>query len=226
MLLFRAPRSGRCPRYVRTRGASLPSTSRTHLAASPVLLCLVIMSSVYAGAVATDQRAFVFDPARTWRASPRVRLGRVLPPQRVGVRLSLLWSGQIGTTRLGLNFVLLFYRWRPYRERIPGTMRVDVPHVFPPLLAVPCLVVFYPVEQRIAGVAPMFDHGQCRSSEQAVDGHLLVSHQMGPQDPDPAAPGTHRITGDDLLWSHPGDVAITDGREDPPCLRFLEDLIS
>ena len=184
------------------------------------------MQSVYAGAVATDQRAFVFDPARTWRPSPRVGLGRVLPPQRVGVRLPLLWGRQIGTARLGLNFFCCFFRWRPYRERIPGTMRVDVSDVFPPLLAVPCLLVFYPVEQGIAGVAPMFDHGQFRSCEQAADGDLLVPHKMGPPDPDPAAPGTHRITGDDLLWSHQGDAAFTDGREDPPCLRFLEDLIS
>ena len=108
MLLFRAPRRGRGPRYVRTRGSPLPSTSRTHLAASPVPLHLVIMQSVYAGAVATDQRAFVFDPARTWRPSPRVGLGRVLPPQRVGVRLPLLWGGQIGTARLGLNGVFVF----------------------------------------------------------------------------------------------------------------------
>ena len=109
MLLFRAPRSGRGPRYVRTRGASLPFTTRAHLAASPVLLYLVIMPSVYAGAVATDQRAFVFDPARTWRASPRVGLGRVLPPQRVGVRLPLLWGRQIGTTRLGLNPLFVYF---------------------------------------------------------------------------------------------------------------------
>ena len=105
-------------------------------------------------------------------------------------------------------------------------MRVDVPHVFPPFLAVPCLVVFYPDEQGIAGAAPMYDHGQFRSSEQEVVGHLHVPHEMGPPDPDPAAPGTHRITGDDLLWSHQGDAAFTDGREDPPCLRFLEDLIN
>ena len=183
------------------------------------------MQSVCAGAVATDQRAFVFDQARAWRSSPRVGLGRVLPPQRVGVRLPLLWGRQIGTARLGLNF-FVFYRWRPHRERIPGTMRVDVSDVFPPLLAVPCLVVFYPVEQGTPGAAPMYDHGQFRSSEQEVVGHLHVPHEMGPQDPDPAAPGTHRITGDDLLWSHQGDAAFTDRREDPPCLRFLEDLIS
>ena len=108
MLLFRAPRSGRCPRYVRTRGSPLPSTPRTHLATSPVLLHLVIMQSVYAGAVATDQRAHLFVQARTWRASPHIGLGRVLQPQRVGVRLPLLWGGQIGTARLGLNGVFVF----------------------------------------------------------------------------------------------------------------------
>ena len=108
MLLFRAPRRGRGPRYVRTRGAPLPSTSRTHLAASALSLHLVIMQSVCPGAVATDQRAFVFDPARTWRASPRVGLSRVLPPQRVGVRLPLLWGGSNRDARLGLNFFCCF----------------------------------------------------------------------------------------------------------------------
>ena len=105
-------------------------------------------------------------------------------------------------------------------------MRVDVSDVFSPFLAVPCLVVFYPDEQGIAGAAPMYDDGQFRSSEQETVGHLHVPHEMGPQDPDPAAPGTDRITGDDLLWPHQGDAAFTDGREDPPCLRFLEDLIN
>ena len=71
-------------------------------------LYLVIMQSVCAGAVATDQRAFIFDQARTWRSSPRVGLGRVLPPQWVGVRLPLLWGRQIGTARLGLNCFLFF----------------------------------------------------------------------------------------------------------------------
>ena len=105
-------------------------------------------------------------------------------------------------------------------------MRVDVSDVFPPLFAVPCLLVFYPVEQGIAGAAPLFDHGQFRSSEQAAVGDLLVPHKMGPPDPDLTASGTDRITSDDLLWSHQGDAAFTDGREDPPCLRFLEDLVS
>ena len=105
-------------------------------------------------------------------------------------------------------------------------MRVDVSDVFPPFLAVPCFLVFYPDEQGIAGAAPMFVHGQFRSNKQATVGHLLVPHEMGPPDPDLTTPGTDRITGDDLLWSHQGDAAFTDSREDPPCLRFLEDLIS
>ena len=185
------------------------------------------MQSVCAGTVATDQCAHLLDQARAWRASPRAGLGRVLPPQRVGVRLPLLWGGQIGTARLGLNCVFcLFYRRSPHRERIPGTMRVDVSHVFPPLFTVPCFLVFYPDEQGIAGAAPMFDHGQFRSNKQATVGHLLVPHEMGPRDPDLTTLGTDRITGDDLLWSHQGDAAFTDSREDPPCLRFLEDLIS
>ena len=104
-------------------------------------------------------------------------------------------------------------------------MRVDVSDVFTPFLAVPCVVVFYPVEQGTPRAAPMYDHGQFRSNKQATDGHLLVPHEMGPRDKDSAAPGTHRITGDDLLWSHQGDAAFTDSREDPPCLRFLVDLI-
>ena len=108
MFLFRSPRSGHCPRYVGTRCSPLPSTPRAHLAASPLSLYLVIMQSVYAGAVATDQRAFVFVQARAWRTSPRVGLGRVLPPQRVGVRLPLLWGRQIGTARLGLNPLFCF----------------------------------------------------------------------------------------------------------------------
>ena len=118
------------------------------------------------------------------------------------------------------------YRRRTHRERIPGTMRVDVSYVFTPFLAVPCLLMFHPDEQGTSRAAQMFDHGQFGSSEQETVGHLHVPHEMGPQDPDPAAPGTHRITGNDLLWPHQGDAAFTDGREDPPCLRFLEDLIN
>ena len=108
MFLFRPQRSERRPRYVGTSSSPLPSTPRAHLAAIPLSLHLVIMQSVCAGAVATDQRAFVFDQARVWRTSPRVGLGRVLPPQRVGVRLPLLWGRQIDTTRLGLNPFFVF----------------------------------------------------------------------------------------------------------------------
>ena len=81
---------------------------RHNLAASPLPLYLVIVQSLCAGAVATDQRAYLLDQARAWRASPRVGLGRVLPPQRVGVRLPLLWGRQIGTARLGLNTFFVF----------------------------------------------------------------------------------------------------------------------
>ena len=109
MLLFCAPRSQHCQRYVGTSCSPLSSTPRAHLAASPLPLYLVVMQSLCAGTVATDQRAFVFDQARAWRASPRAGLGRVLPPQRVGVRLPLLWGGQIGTARLGLNPLFVYF---------------------------------------------------------------------------------------------------------------------
>ena len=109
LFLFCAPRRERRPRYVGTRYSPLPFTARAHLAASPLSLCLVIMQSLCAGTVATDQRAFVFDQARAWRASPRAGLGRVLQPQRVGLRLPLLWGGQIGTGRLGLNSLFVYF---------------------------------------------------------------------------------------------------------------------
>ena len=108
MLLFHPPRHQHCPRYVGTSRSPLPSTPRAHLAASALSLYLVIVQDLCAGAVATDQRAHFLGQARAWRASPRVGLGRVLPPQRVGVRLPLLWGRQIGTARLGLNFFLFF----------------------------------------------------------------------------------------------------------------------
>ena len=108
MLLFCAPRHEHRPRYVGTRDSPLLSTARAHLAAIPLPLYLVVMSSLCAGTVATDQCAHLLDQARAWRASPRAGLGRVLPPQRVGVRLPLLWGGQIGTARLGLNFFVSF----------------------------------------------------------------------------------------------------------------------
>ena len=109
MLLFRSPRGGHCPRYVGTRCSPLPSMACAHLAASPLPLYLVIVQDLCAGAVATDQRPHLLDQARAWRTLPRVGLGRVLPPQRVGVRLPLLWGGQIGTARPGLNTFVLFF---------------------------------------------------------------------------------------------------------------------
>ena len=108
MLLFCAPRREHCPRYVGTCGSPLPSTPRAHLAASPLSLYLVIVQGLCAGAVATDQRAHLLEDARAWRASPRVGPCRVLPPQRVGVRLSLLRSRQNRDARLGLNSLLVF----------------------------------------------------------------------------------------------------------------------
>ena len=108
MLLFRSPRGGHCPRYVGTRCSPLPSTPRAHLAASPLPLYLVIVRGLCAGAVATDQRPHLLGQARVWRTSPHSDACRVLPPQRVGVRLPLLWGGQIGTARLGLNTLFCF----------------------------------------------------------------------------------------------------------------------
>ena len=108
MLLFCPPRSEHRQRCVGESCSPLPSTPRAHLAASPLSLYLVIVQDLCAGAVATDQRAHLLEDARAWRASPRVGLGRVLPPQRVGVRLPLLWGRQIGTARLGLNCFLFF----------------------------------------------------------------------------------------------------------------------
>ena len=87
-------------------------------------------------------------------------------------------------------------------------------------------MVSHPVEQGTPRAAQMFDHGQFRASEQETVGHFHVLDQMGSKDPDPAAPGTDRVTGHDLLRPHQGDVAVTDGGQGPPCLRFLEDLLS
>ena len=109
MFLFCSPRGGHRQRYVGTSRSPLPSTPRAHLAARPLSLYLVIVQGLCAGAVATDQRAHLLEDARAWRASPGVGLGRVLPPQRVGVRLSLLWGRQIGTARLGLNCVIFLF---------------------------------------------------------------------------------------------------------------------
>ena len=90
MVLFCPPRGRHCSRYVGESRSPLPSTPRAHLAASAFSLCLVIVQGFCVAAVATDQRAHLLEDTRAWRASPRVGPCRVLPPQRVGVRLSFL----------------------------------------------------------------------------------------------------------------------------------------
>ena len=92
MVLFCPPRGRHCSRYVGESRLPLPSTPRAHLAASAFSLCLVIVQGFCVAAVVTDQRAHLLEDARAWRASPRVGPCRVLPPQKVGVRLSLLWG--------------------------------------------------------------------------------------------------------------------------------------
>ena len=147
--------------------------------------------------------------------------------QRVGVRLSLLRGRQSGTARLGLNVLsYFFYRRRTHQERIPGTMRVDVCYVFAPFIAIPGVVVFRCDEEGSTRADQMLDHGQFGSSEQTSLGHFLVPHEIQYGDQDPPAPGTHRITGDDMLWPHQGDTAFTDSGQGPPFLQFLENLIS
>ena len=108
MVLFRPPRGRHCSRYVGESRSPLPSTPRAHLAASALSLRLVIVQGLCVGAVATDQRAHLLEDARAWRASPRVGPCRVLPPQRVGVRLSLLRGRQNRDARLGLNSLFVF----------------------------------------------------------------------------------------------------------------------
>ena len=105
MLLFRSPRSQHCSSYVGTSCSPLPFTPRAHLAASPLSLPLVNRFGLCHGgrAFGTDQRAFVFDQARTWRTSPHHDACLVFPERRVGVRLSLLWGGSNRDARLGLN---------------------------------------------------------------------------------------------------------------------------
>ena len=110
MFLFRSPRSGHRQRYVGTSCSPLPSTPRAHLAASPLSLPLVNSLGLCHGgrAFGTDQRAFVFEEARTWRTSPHHDACQVFPERRVGVRLSLLWGGSNRDARLGLNTFVVF----------------------------------------------------------------------------------------------------------------------
>ena len=102
---------------------------------------------------------------------------------------------------------------------------MDVQYVFAPLFTQP-LVAFYPNEEGTASAPPMFDDGQFRQDQQAVVRHFFVPHQVQYGDQDPPAPGTHRITGHDLLRVDEGDAASTDSDQDSPIVRFLENLVS
>ena len=226
MLLFCPPRSRHCSRYFGESCSPLPSTPRAHLAASTLSLPLVISLGLCHGgrAFGTDQRAFVFEEARVWRTSPHHDACRVLPERRVGVRLSLLRGGPNRGARLGLNTLFVcFYRWRAHQERESRAVRMDVWYVFAPLFTQP-LVALYPDGKGIAG-APLMSHdGQFGQDQQAVVGDFYVPHEMGPQDPDPAAPGTHRVTGHDLLRVDQRDAPVTDRHQNPSSLRFFENL--
>ena len=106
-----------------------------------------------------------------------------------------------------------------------GAVRMDVWYVFAPLFTQP-LVAFYPNEKGTAGAPPMFDDGQLRSSEQAVVRHFFLPHQVQHGNQDPPVPGTHRITGHDMLWVDEGDAASTDSDQGPSIIRFLENLVN
>ena len=87
-------------------------------------------------------------------------------------------------------------------------------------------MVFRRDEEGTTRADQMLDHGQFGASEQTSLGHFHVPDQVRSPDQDPPAPGTVGITGHDLLWPPQGDAAFTDRDQDPPCLRFLEDLVS
>ena len=102
---------------------------------------------------------------------------------------------------------------------------MDVRYVFAPLFTQP-LVALYPDEKGTAGAPPMSDDGQFQQDQQAVVGHFFLPHEIQYGNQDPPAPGTHRITGHDLLRVDEGDATFTDSDQDPPFLRFLENLVS
>ena len=73
--------------------------------------------------------------------------------------------------------------------------------------------------------APLISHdGQFGQDQQAVVGDFYLLDQMGSQDQDPAAPGTHRVTGHDLLQVDQGDATVTDRDQNPTRLQFFENL--
>ena len=122
-------------------------------------------------------------------------------------------------------FFSVFFRWRTYREREFGAVPVDVQYVFAPLFTQP-LVAFYPIEEGTASAPPMFDDGQFRQDQQAVVGHFFLPYQVQHGNQDPPAPGTHRITGHDLLRVDEGDAASTNSHQDSSIIRFLENLVN
>ena len=103
---------------------------------------------------------------------------------------------------------------------------MDVPYVFTPFLALPVVMAFHPDGEGTPRAPPMFDHGQFGQDQQAVVGHFFLPDQIRHGDQDPPAPGTHRITSHDLLRVDEEDAAFADSDQGPPCLRFLEDLVS
>lgn len=100
---------------------------------------------------------------------------------------------------------------------------MGVRYVFAPLFTQP-LVALYPDGKGTPG-APLMSHdGQFGQDQQAVVGDFYLLDQMGSQDQDPAAPGTHRVMGHDLLQVDQGDAPVTDHDQNPPRLRFFENL--
>ena len=100
---------------------------------------------------------------------------------------------------------------------------MDVWYVFAPLFTQP-LVALDPDGKGTPGAPPMSHDGQFGLSEQTSLGHFYLPDQMGSQDQDPAAPGTHRVTGHDLLRFDQGDAPVTDRHQNTSRLRFFEDL--
>ena len=100
---------------------------------------------------------------------------------------------------------------------------MDVWYVFAPLFTQP-LVALYPDGKGSAGAPPMSHDGQFGQGQQAVVGDFYVPDQMGSQDQDPATPGTHRVTGHDLLRVDQGDAPVTDRHQNSSRLRFFENL--
>ena len=100
---------------------------------------------------------------------------------------------------------------------------MDVRYIFAPLFTQP-LVALYPDGKGTPGAPLMSRDRQFGQDQQAAVGDFYLLDQMGSQDQDPAAPGTHRVTGHDLLQVDQGDAPVTDRDQNPPRLRFFENL--